>query len=46
MSIGPLLSLTPHSFRFTIPAGTTMPAEVTSGRYCFVLGLDAAGDAW
>jgi len=22
-----------------------MPTEVTSGRYCFVLGLDAAGDA-
>ncbi len=43
--LGGGLSLTPESYRFAIPAGTTMPTEVTSGRYCFVLGLDAAGDA-
>ena len=37
--------LTPESYRFAIPAGTAMPADVASGRYCFVLGVDTAGDA-
>lgn len=38
-------SLTTDSYRFAIPAGTTLPPDVTSGRYCFELGLDGAGDA-
>lgn len=43
--LGAGLSLTPESYRFAIPAGTAMPADVASGRYCFVLAVDAAGDA-
>lgn len=43
--LGGGLSLTPESYRFAIPAGTTMPSDATSGRYCFTLGLDVAGDA-
>lgn len=34
-----------ESFRFAIPAGTTMPPDATSGRYCFTLALGTTGDA-
>lgn len=43
--LGAGLSLTPESYRFSIPSGTSMPADVASGRYCFVLAVGAAGDA-
>ena len=36
---------TDESFRFAIPAGTTMPPDATSGRYCFTLALGTTGDA-
>lgn len=43
--LGAGLWLTPESYRFAIPAGTAMPADVTSGRYCFVLAVGPTGDA-
>lgn len=45
LRVGSGSRLTPESYRFAIPAGTALPADVTSGRYCFVLAVDAAGDA-
>ena len=38
-------AFTEESHRFAIPAGTRMPADADSGRYCFALALDAGGDA-
>jgi hypothetical protein len=41
----PQTPLTEYSYRYPIPAGTTMPPDAASGAYCFTLALDAGGDA-
>lgn len=42
---GSSVTYTDESFRFAIPAGTSMPSDATSGRYCFTLALGTTGDA-
>ena len=42
---GSAVPYTDDSYRFAIPAGTTMPADATNGRYCFALAIGAGGDA-
>ncbi|HEX4744312.1 MAG TPA: hypothetical protein VFW12_06540 [Candidatus Limnocylindria bacterium] len=42
---GSIYTYTAGSFRYRIPAGTAMPADAASGAYCWVLSLDAGGDA-
>ena len=42
---GSTLPYTGDSYRFVVPAGTHVPADATSGAYCFTLALGPAGDA-
>lgn len=42
---GSNVTYTDESLRFAIPAGSTMPPDATSGRYCFTLALGTTGDA-
>jgi hypothetical protein len=42
---GSAVPYTDDSYRFVIPAGTRIPADATSGGYCFTLALGPGGNA-
>jgi hypothetical protein len=42
---GSTVPYTDDSYRFAIPAGTTVPVDATNGRYCFTLAVGPGGDA-